>query len=172
MPVTWTDQEMRTFAEQLGPLGVPLEAALAVYTAESGLDPKASSGIAFGIAQLTGRTLKGLGWLKPAKDFGQLSVSAQAPWIAKLVASQARMIGFVPKNALELYVANFKPAAAKAGEDVLYRQGQDAYAKNINLDRDRKGFIDRHDLQVSLNRAEATETYKRAIAQLAKVRTS
>ena len=172
MPVTWTDQEMRTFAEQLGPIGVPLEAALAVYTAESGLDPKASSGIAWGIAQFTARTLKGLGWTRPAKEFGTLSISQQAPWVAKLVASQARMIGFVPKNALELYVANFKPAAAKAGEDVLYRQGQDAYAKNINLDRDRKGFIDRHDLQVSLARAEATETYKRAIAQLAKVRTS
>jgi hypothetical protein len=161
---------MRIFAEQLGPLGVPLEAALAVYTAESGLDPKASSGIAWGIAQLTGRTLKGLGWLKPAKEFGQLSVKDQAPWIAKLVASQARMIGFIPKNALELYVANFKPAAAKAHEDVLYRQGSDGYAKNASLDRDRKGWIDRQDLQVSLNRAEATETYKRAIAQLAKVR--
>jgi len=161
---------MQAFATQISPSGVPIDAALLVYTAESGLNPRASSGIAWGIAQMTARTLKGLGWTAPGKDFGTLSVAEQSPWIAKLVASQVRMIGFVPKNALDLYVANFKPAAAANREDVLWRKGQDAYAKNANLDREKKGYIDRHDLQVSLSRAESTETYKRAVAQLRKVR--
>jgi hypothetical protein len=168
-PVVWTEDEMRTFVRHVQPLGVPLEAALAVYTAESGLNPKASSGIAWGIAQIIGTTLRGIGWTRPAKDFGTLSITEQIPWVAKLLAAQIRGIGYVPKSALELYVANFSPAAAKERAEIIYRRGSQAYAKNEALDHDKKGYIDQADLAVSIRRAEASETYKRAIAQLEKV---
>ena len=168
--VEWSDYDMRAFIDETGSIGVPLEAALMVYTAESGLDPKASSGIAYGLPQLTGRTAKDLGWTRPIREFGTLTVAQQAPWIAKLQAYQARMIGYVPATALELYVANFSPKAAQARSDVIYRQGTESYAKNASLDRDHKGYISPNDLQVSLNQAAQTETYKRAVAQLRRLR--
>lgn len=164
--VEWSDHDMRAFIDQTKSIGVPLEAALLVYTSESGLDPKASSGIAWGIPQLTKIAAKEIGWTRPLREFGTLTVAEQAPWIAKLQASQARMIGYVPANALDLYVANFSPKAARARSDVIYREGTDAYAKNAGLDRDHKGYIARGDLQVSLNQAAQSETYKRAVAQL------
>lgn len=168
--IEWADHEMRAFIDEVEPIGVPLEAVLQVYTAESGLDPKASSGIAWGIPQLTARTLKDLGWSKPGREFGKLGVAQQAPWIAKLLAYQARMIGFVPKNALDLYVANFKPAAFAKDEQILYRSPSDAYNKNAGLDRAKKGYIERDDLRPGLESARFSQTYQRAIAQLERLR--
>lgn len=162
----WNDSEMRTFIAEIGPTGVPLEDALQVYTAESGLDPQASSGIAWGIPQLTQIAAKQIGWTRPLREFGSLTVSQQIPWIAKLIASQIRMIGYTPKTALELYVANFSPKAAAARSEVIYRQGTDAYTKNANLDRDRKGYIAAADLKVSLDRARSTTTYQDAVKQM------
>lgn len=167
--VEWSDYDMRAFVSEVAPIGVPLDAALMVYTAESGLDPRASSGIGWGVPQLTARTAKDLGWTRPIREFATLPVSQQAPWIAKLMAYQARMIGFVPTTALDLYVANLSPRAAREHADVLYRAGTDAYEKNASLDTGSKGFIDRRDLQASLNRAAQTETYRRALAQLRRV---
>ena len=164
--IRWTDSEMATFIEQVAPIGVPLEAALKVYAAESGLDPHASSGIAWGLCQAIGSTLKALGWQRAAKEFGTLSVAQQAPWIAKLLAYQARAIGFVPDNAIDLYVANFSPLAAKMHANVLYREGTQAYAKNRGLDHGAKGYIDRGDLALALGKAESSDAYKNAVAQL------
>src|SRR5512139_1630574 len=99
--VVWSDHDARTFVEQLEPLGVPLAALLKVYTAESGLDPRASSGIAWGLCQAIGSTLRSVGWSKPPREFGTLTVAQQAPWLAKILASQIRMIGFTPTNSLD-----------------------------------------------------------------------
>ena len=162
----WTDSEMRTFIAEIGPTGVLLEDALQVYTAESGLDPQASSGIAWGIPQLTQIAAKQIGWTRPLREFGSLTVSQQIPWIAKLIASQIRMIGYTPKTALELYVANFSPKAAAARSEVIYRQGMPSYTKNANLDRDHKGYIAASDLKVALDRARSTTTYQEALKQL------
>lgn len=161
----WTDREMRAFIEHVEPIGVPLDASLAVYTAESGLDPKASSGIAWGLAQLTATTLKEIGWTRPAREFGTLDVVQQAPWIAKLQAAQVRAIGFVPKTALDLYVANFAPAAAKTHADVIYSAPSQAYLKNSALDLAHKGYISRDDLSAFVGRAKQTVTYQRAVQQ-------
>lgn len=165
----WTDAEMRTFIDQLKPLGVPLADALLVYTAESGLDPKASSGIAFGVPQITQIAAKQIGWTRPLREFGTLTVAQQVPWIAKLQASQIRMIGYTPKTALELYVANLSPKAAAARSERIYEGGTAAYAKNSNLDRDHKGYIAAADLKVSLDRAKSTTTYQDALAQLSRL---
>jgi hypothetical protein len=157
---------MQAFIDQVRPLGIPLADSLLVYTAESGLDPSASSGIAWGIPQLTQIAAKQVGWTRPLREFGTLTAAQQAPWIAKLQAAQIRMIGYTPKDALELYVANLSPKAAAARSEVIYRQGTDAYTKNANLDRDHKGYIAAADLKVSLDRARSTTTYQDAVKQM------
>ncbi len=165
-PMKWTDDEMRKFIDELKPLGVPLADSLLVYASESGLDPKASSGIAFGIPQLTQIAAKQIGWTRPLREFGSLTVSEQIPWVAKLQAAQIRMIGYTPANAKELYVVNFSPKAAAARSEIIYRKGTKAYERNAGLDRDGKGYITASDLAVSLERARAGTTYKTALAQL------
>ena len=164
--VQWSDGDMQAFVDEVRPLGIPLADSLLVYTAESGLDPTASSGIAWGLPQLTQIAAKQIGWTRPLRDFGTLTVAQQAPWIAKLQASQIRMIGYTPKDALELYVANFSPKAAAARSEVIYRQGTASYAKNANLDRDHKGYIAAADLKVALDRARSSTTYQNAVKQL------
>ena len=166
----WTDRDMRDFVREVESIGVPAETALLVYTAETGLDPKASSGIAWGLPQMLGATLKTIGWTAKPSDFSALSVSLQAPWIAKLLALQARIIGYVPKDPLDLYVANFKPSAAAQRDEILYVKGSDAYAKNYRLDRKNKGFISRSDLADRLEIAKQTSIYRQAIELLDRIR--
>lgn len=171
-PMKWTDDEMQAFISELKPLGVPLADSLLVYTAESGLDPAASSGIAYGLPQLTQIAAKQIGWTRPLREFGSLTVKQQIPWVAKLQASQIRMIGYTPANARELYVANFSPKAAASRSERIYEKGTDAYTKNASLDRDGKGYISASDLAVSLDRARASTTYKTALAQLERLTTN
>jgi hypothetical protein len=165
----WSDNDAQTFLDELTPLGIPIDALLQVYAAESGLDPKASSGIAWGLCQAIEPTLKGAGWFashKKASEFGQLTVAQQAPWLANIVASQIRMIGFVPKNATDFYAANFNPSAARAKADVMYSAPSTAYTKNRNLDQSAKGFINRADLAAALARARAGRPYLETSEQL------
>ena len=170
--VEWSDDDARAFTAAVKAANVPVEAALQVYAAESGLDPQASSGIAWGLAQFVGPTLKGLGWQRSAAEFGGLSVAEQAPWIAKLLRQQVAMLGRVPSSALDLYILNFWPAAARAGYDViLVRDSQvakerQAYAKNKGLDRAGKGYITRGDLQTSLDRVVHLPALGRVQAQI------
>jgi len=172
--MNWTDEEMFIFNNCVKRTGVPTEAALAVYTGESGLNPKASSGAAFGIAQITAATLRDIGWSSPAKDFLQLGVADQAPWIEKLLNYQAKAVGFTPTNALDLYVTNLSPAAAKAHRDVIYSASVPsevaAYEGNKGLDKAKKGYIDRADLALYLDRILYGETYKQAVDQLNRIR--
>lgn len=167
---TWSEHDMREFVRELEPLGIPLEESLLVYTAESGLDPRASSGIAYGIPQLTAIAAKQIGWTRPLREFGTLTVAQQAPWIARLQAAQIRQIGYTPKNALELYVANLSPKAARERADVIYREGTDNYAKNASLDRGHKGYIAPSDLSVQIDAARSSAVYKRALELLAQIR--
>lgn len=162
----WTASDAEAFVDAVAPTGVPLDAALAVYAAESGLDPAASSGVAWGICQAIAGTLKAIGWTRPAKEFAALRVSEQAPWVGRLIAYQIRAIGFTPKSSLDLYVANFSPLAARNHSDVIYRAGTNAYDKNRNLDQGKKGFIDRADLAAALTRAVNSTAYQTTLAQV------
>ena len=170
--VEWSDDDARAFVAAVKAANVPVEAALNVYAAESGLDPQASSGIAWGLAQFVGRTLKGLGWQRSGAEFGGLSVAEQAPWITRLLKSQVAMLGRAPSSALDLYVLNFWPAAARAGYDVILvrdsrvAKEREAYAKNKNLDRAGKGYITRGDLQTSLDRVVHLPALGRVQAQI------
>lgn len=169
----WSDDEMSVFANNVMAAGVPVEAALLVYTAESNLDPHASSGIAWGLAQFTKPTLKDLGWTGSGPEFGQLGVADQAPWIQKLLEYQTKIIGFKAQSPLELYAANFSPSAARARSDRIYDSAVPtqaaAYAANQGLDRAKKGYIARSDLAAVLNDVASSATYTRALAQLQRV---
>jgi hypothetical protein len=169
----WSDEDMLIFASSVKATGVPVEAALLVYTAESNLDPKASSGVAWGLAQITAGTLRDLKWSEPAPAFGKLSVADQVPWIVQLLEYQKKAIGFTPATALDLAVANLSPAAARAKRFVVYDSKKPgelaAYNGNAGLDSRGKGNIDRDDVAAYLRSWRDSETYKRALVQLARV---
>lgn len=156
--VAWSDEDMRAFRKAVEASGVPLDAALQVYAAESGLDAAASSGAAWGIAQITAQTLRGIGYGGDGPSFGTLSVADQAPWIGRLLKSQVAYLGYTPQTAVDLYAVNFWPKAAKLREDVIVvRDSKDpreaaAYRGNAGLDQKKKGWITRDDLRVRLDK--------------------
>lgn len=170
----WSDDDMFVFANYVKQTGVPVENALAVYTAESNLNPAAVSPTnASGLAQIMPATLKDIGYTDTPADFRKLGVADQAPWIQRLLEYQTKIIGFTPANALDLYVANFSPAAARSKAFVIY-DGKvpaqaAAYAANKGLDRMHKGNIDRNDLANYLRSWVDSDTYRRAIEQLNQV---
>jgi hypothetical protein len=155
----WSDEDMRAFLGATSAAGVPYDIVLEVYASESGLDPAASSGSAWGLPQMIERTLRGVGWTNGGPAFGALSVAQQAPYIARLLKSQRNALGRVPRDAVDLYAVNFYPEAAKRGDDVLIvrdskvAKERQAYSKNAGLDWDHKGWIDRNDLKRALDRA-------------------
>lgn len=169
--VRWSDEDMRAFVKAVEASGVPLDAALQVYASESGLDPAASSGSAWGLAQIIGQTLRGIGYQGDGPSFGALTVAQQAPWIGRLLNSQVRYLGYTPQTAVDLYAVNFWPVAAKTQQDVLVvrdsrlAKERQAYAANAPLDRTKKGWIDRADLQASLNRIAKLPALQRAREQ-------
>lgn len=171
----WSDDDMFVFANHVQQTGVPVAAALAVYTAESNLNPAAVSQTnASGLAQIMPATLRDIGYSDSPAEFRKLSVADQAPWIQQLLEYQIKSIGFTPSTALDLYVANFSPAAAKSKAFVIYDSQKPAelaaYNANRGLDTKHKGNIDRNDLGAYLRSWIDSDTYRRAIEQLAKVR--
>jgi hypothetical protein len=166
----WSDEDMLIFAGHVKAAGVPVETALLVYTEESNLDPHASSGSAWGLAQITTPTLKDIGWTESGAAFGKLGVADQAPWIQKLLEYQSKAIGFVPVSPLDLFAANLSPAAARARSDKIYDSAVPAqaaaYNANRGLDRTKKGYIARSDLSAVLNDLASSVTYTKALAQL------
>lgn len=165
----WTRSDMKAFMDAVGPTGVKVPDALLVYTAESGLDPSATSHdksghpVAFGICQATLQTLRGLNWSLTGEDFAKYDVPHQAPWVGKLLRSQIEAIGYTPANALALYVANFSPAGARSRSEIIYRAPSAEYTANSALDRDRKGYIAKADLASTLERAGSHPAYKYAL---------
>jgi hypothetical protein len=165
---------MFVFAHTIKQTGVPVEAALAVYTSESNLNPAAVSLTnASGLAQIMPATLRDIGYSDTPAEFRKLGVADQAPWVQKLLEYQIKIIGFTPKKALDLYVANFSPAAARSKSFVIYDSKKPAelaaYNANSGLDSKGKGNIDRNDLAAYLRSWVDSDTYRRALEQLQKV---
>lgn len=167
---SWSDDEMRTFIREIRPSGVPLDAMLAMMVAESGLDPEASSGSAWGLNQAQGPLLRASGWTGPPPSFGKLSVSEQLPWVAKMLRVQIRAIGYAPQNAAELWRMNLSPKAAKAKADPIYRRDvpeeRPLYEGNKGLDRDGKGAITMNDLQRVMAGVTRRAQFQTHLAQL------
>lgn len=161
---------MHLFIDEVESLGLRPEDVLHVYAAESGLDPAASSGSAFGIPQINRDTAKAIGWQGNVRDFAKLSVADQIPWITKLLAAQIRSIGYVPQTALELYIANFCSRAARDRDNILYRSGSQNYADNRPLDAANKGYISSDDLAASLRKVRDSAAYQTALEQVRRIR--
>lgn len=167
----WSDDDMKAFITAVEASGVPLEAALQVYASESGLDPAASSGAAWGLPQFTAQTLRGLGYSGDGPDFGRLSVAEQSPWIGRLLKSQVAYLGYTPKDAVDLYAVNFWPLGARGRTEVLVvrdsvnARERAAYIANRGLDRAQKGTITRDDLRVRIARVATLPALNQAREQ-------
>lgn len=170
--VVWSDADVRAFRSAVEASGVPMDYVLQVYASESGLDPAASSGSAWGLPQFIETTLRGVGYRGSPSSFATLTVAEQSPYIGRLLKSQVAYLGRIPRDAVDLYALNFWPAAAKRGDDaVVVRDSRDAreraaYVANAPLDRKRKGWISRDDLQSSLNRVSKLPALVRAREQI------
>jgi len=173
----WADEDMRQLAEISKDVDVDPEHVLAVYTSESLLKPSATSGIAWGLAQITIPTLRKLGWQESGEDFGRLSVAQQLPYIKKLLTAQRKTYGKRPETALDLYVLNFAPSKAAKKTAILYDskvpRERPGYSANKGLDMPvngkRKGNITRDDLAFRLRQAMGTSVYRDAVSQLNRV---
>jgi hypothetical protein len=168
----WTADEMRAFVAAVAPTGVNPAHALHVYASESNLDPAAMprSQAAAGLMQAQRTLLKAAGWTDTVPAFARLGVAEQAPWIGKMLRLQIGGVGFVPRSALELYLVNLSPLAAKEGRDVIYRRDDPVegplYNGTKGLDVEGKGFINRADLARVLARVERNARLQRHLALL------
>jgi len=147
----WTSEDAKAFRFAIEPIMDPVE-VLRVYVCESGLNPHAQNGVAFGLCQATLSTLRVIGWKSSGANFAKLTVSQQVPYCRTLIQKQIDAIGYKPTNAQELYVANLSPLAAKKRSSVIYKAPSKAYEGNKGLDRGKKGYITPDDLGAAITR--------------------
>jgi hypothetical protein len=168
--VPWTPDEMGVYRTELGTLGIPLAELLLLLAVESGLDPHASSGSAWGLHQAQAPLLRRAGWLSTPESFGDLGVAEQLPWIRRMLQLQIKTIGYVPKTSIDLFRMNLSPAAAKSKASVIYDRSQPKqraqYDANKALDRAGKGRIDLDDLTERLQQVFESQRYKIHLALL------
>lgn len=167
-PMAWSDDEMRLYISLLSPLGVDLEKYLVMLAAESGLDPQASSGSAWGLNQAQGPLLRAAGWKLAPAAFAGLSVKEQLPLVARMLKIQLGGIGYTPQTGAEFWRMNLSPKAAKERANVIYSRADNpaAYAGNKGLDQGAKGFIDMNDLAVVFERQARRPLVTRHWAQM------
>lgn len=169
--VTWSDAELEAYARELGPI-VSLEPYLSVLALESGLDPAASSGSAWGLNQAQGALLFAAGWPSSPAAFGNLDVQQQLPWIAKMLRRQINAIGYTPSTAAELLRMQLSPRAARDRSDVVFDARSDAtfYAANSWLDRNKTGRVTMADLARELGAVEQQQRYRSHVERLRALR--
>lgn len=173
-------------------VGADPEHLLRVWNAESGLNPRAINpdGDARGINQSTKGTLRGNGLTEdqinayPAwSDVQQLSI------IARQVKSLRAYAGRPLDTPAMVYASVFWPASLKrwdgdstivvasgdmtpyvagkaADGKTVYTTPDAAYKANRGLDANNDGVIDGNDLNVRLNKAAASSSYRAVVARL------
>jgi hypothetical protein len=166
----WTPEEMAQFKRELAPLGVPLEELLLMLSAESGLDPHAQRGNAFGLNQAQPTLLGDAGWKGTGPGFASLNVSDQIPWLGRMLRVQFTWVGEKPQTAIDLFRMNLSPVAAKAHAEVIYDRSvvsqRPFYESNAQLDVTNDGRIDMADLASRLVSVANTPRHKRHLALL------
>lgn len=166
---------MLELARAVRSTGINPDTMLLVYTVESGLDPHATSGSAWGLNQAQGPLLRAAGWTEEPSAFGRLGVADQAPWLAKMLEIQIRQVGRQHiRNALDLYVMNISPSAARSEKEVIFARDnpaeRDFYEANFRVfDPKRTGVITREQVKRVLDRANQSPRYLAAAAQLARL---
>jgi hypothetical protein len=151
-PYKWSIDDAKAFIDAITPTGIDAREVAKVYQCESGLNPHATNGFAFGLCQATKQTLRGIGWKNGMDDFVNLTVRDQAAWCAEVIRAQIKAIGYVPRDAGELYVANLSPAAARSRSSVIYRAPSKEYDGNKGLDVGKKGYITPDDMRAAIRR--------------------
>ena len=145
-------------------IGTRPETLLAVWFAESGLDPAAKNAIGcLGLNQTCPRAIGGPGFPNEDADaYARAPASQQLAWIANQVTSAARLNSGPFLSAARYYQANFLPATllmAKSPSDpIAARSGPyaAAYGANTALDANGDGVITLDDLARYLEKRIAT----------------
>ena len=101
--------------------GIPAADFLLFFTSESGLDPSAGGTSTAGLNQMLPSVLKTVNWDGDASSFSKLPADKQIPYIERFFDLNFKWVG-KPKNATDLYLENFVPAAMllpdiQAGKD-------------------------------------------------------
>lgn len=97
-------------------LGMNPEDIIVIMASESGINPNIpnqAGATAIGLIQFTPGTLKGLGYNKDWKEFGNVSAEDQLDYVKKYIKSQESLNGGPFKSAAHFYVATFWPVALK-----------------------------------------------------------
>jgi hypothetical protein len=144
--------------------GTRPETFLAVWFAESGLEPAArNAGGCIGLNQSCPKTLGGPGFPNDDADaYASAPASAQLAWIRLQVLAAIRLNGGPFRSAARYYQANFLPATlatAKVPDDVIAaRSGPlaSAYVANAGLDATHDGAITLRDLGLYLQQRVAS----------------
>lgn len=165
---------MRQYVALFRGCGIPLEHLLLMFYAESGLDPQATSGAAWGINQAQGPLLKLAGFHGNPPDYCLLSVREQLPIVRKCVQVQINAIGHAPQTPGEVWRMNLSPSAAQKRSEVIYARDNPAqrrfYEANKALDTGNKGTITLSDLETRIGRTGAGAGFLRHRQQLDRIR--
>lgn len=97
-------------------LGMKPEDIIAIMASESGINPSIpnqAGATAIGLIQFTPGTLKGLGYDKHWKEFGNVAAEDQLDYVKKYIQGQEKLNGGPFKSAAHFYVATFWPVALK-----------------------------------------------------------
>jgi hypothetical protein len=92
------------------------EDIIAIMASESGINPaipNQAGATAIGLIQFTPGTLKGLGYDKNWKEFGNVPAVEQLDYVKRYIQSQEKVNGGPLKSAAHFYVATFWPVALK-----------------------------------------------------------
>ncbi len=97
-------------------VGMKPEDIIAIMASESGINskiPNQAGASAIGLIQFTPNTLKGLGYDKDWREFGNVSAEEQLDYVKRYIQSQAKFAGKPLQSAAQFYVATYWPVALR-----------------------------------------------------------
>ena len=154
--------------------GIRPEYVIPVLQFESGLNPAATNGAYYGVAQTSGDKLTALG-TTPAAFLAMTPGAQIRTAVLPYFQNVTRSYGIV-RSATRAEQANFEPATlatVRALAQVLERKGSAAYADNAGaFDPSRRGAITLSDLALAMQRAAGAPAVKAAIARAYQLRTT
>lgn len=134
------------------------EDLLEVFLAESGCNSHIANSIGCaGLNQIC--NLPGVGWTQGVAAYIALPAEQQLAFVKKYFDNVNRYSQIVSMG--RLYLANFNPGHMGEADDfVLYRKGDKAYAGNLAVDVERKGFINIADMAKFVHSQSAAQPAK------------
>lgn len=96
-------------------VGMKPEDIIAIMASESGINPSIPNqegSTAIGLIQFTPNTLKGLGYDKNWREFGNVPADEQLDYVKKYIQSQSKFGGPL-KSAAQFYIATYWPVALR-----------------------------------------------------------